>query len=447
MRKEELMEKVRKREAKIAVIGLGYVGLPTASVFANSGFTVTGADVNPKIVEIVSEGKSHMKEPSVNKLVEKAVKGNKLKATTGILQATKEADVIFVCVQTPLTERKKPNLTYLEKACETVAKGLSKGKLVAIESTVPPKTTRELVAPILERGSGLRCGEDFWLVHCPERILPGKTVREFVENPRIVGGYDKDGAEIAVELFKTVTRGDILVTDSTSAEAAKLAENTFRDVNIAFANELALICERVGIDVMEVMRLANTHPRVDIHRPGCGVGGTCLPKDPYLLLYPVEKESFKSRVIRPCRELNDYMSRRTVEMVVEALRTAGKDVGSSKVAVLGAAYKGGVSETRNSPAEGIVQGLVSLGADIVVYDPYCEESFGAERARDVNEAVRGADCIVIATDHKVFRELELGRIRALMKEDPALVDGRRVVHPVEAKKQGFMYFGIGVGVG
>jgi len=441
------VEKIRKREAKITVIGLGHVGLPTASVFANAGFTVTGADVNTKIVEIVSKGKSPIKEPGVNELVERAVKGSKLRVTTDILQAAKEADIVIVCVQTPLTEGRKPNLTYLEKACETVAKGLSEGKLVAVESTVPPKTTSKFVAPILEEGSGLRCGEDFWLVHCPERILPGKAVNEFIENPRIVGGYDKEGAEIAAELFKTVTRGKILVTDSTSAEAAKLAENTFRDVNVAFANELALICERVGIDVMEVMRLANTHPRVDIHRPGCGVGGPCLPKDPYLLLHPVEEEGFKSRVIRPCRELNDYMSMRTVELVVEALKRAGKDVSGSKVAVLGAAYKGEVNEARNSPAERVVHGLLGLGADVVVYDPYCEESFGAERARDIYDAVRGADCIVIATDHKMFRELELERIRELMNEDPALVDGRRVVHSVEAKKQGFTYYGIGFGVG
>jgi len=197
---------------------------------------------------------------------------------------------------------------------------------------------------------------------------------------------------------------------------------------------------------MEAIKLANTHPRVNIHKPGCGVGGPCLPKDPYLLLHSVREKGFKSRVIEPSRELNDYMSKRVVELVVEGLTKAGKDVSNSKVAVLGIAYKGEMNETRNSPVERIVRELMSFVADVVVYDPYCKESFGAERAKDVNEAVREADCIVMATDHKLFIELDLGRIKALMNENPALVDGRRFVHPIEAKKQGFVYYGIGWGV-
>jgi len=308
---------------------------------------------------------------------------------------------------------------------------------------VPPGTTKNLVARILEERSGLKCGEDFWLVNCPERIAPGKTIREFVENVRIVGGYNSESSEIAVKLFEAVTNREILTTDCTSAELAKLAENAFRDVNIAFANELALICEQIGADVIEVTKLANTHPRVNIHKPGCGVGGPCLPKDPYLLLHPVKEKNFKSGVIEPSRKLNDYMSKHTVEVVVKALRKLGKDVSESKVTVLGVAYKGEVDETRNSPAERIVRGLMDLGSEVVVYDPYCEESFGAGRAKNLHEAVRGADCIVIVTDHKMFRELKLGKIKALMNENPVLIDGRRIVHPIEAKNQGFMYLGIG----
>ncbi len=314
-----------------------------------------------------------------------------------------------------------------------------------VQSTVTPGTTKNFVARVLEKGSGLKCGEDFWLANCPERITPGKVVQEFVENVRVVGGYNSESVVVTVELFKTVTKGEILSTDCTSAEVAKLAENTFRDVNIAFANELALICEQIGLDAMEVIRLANTHPNVSVHKPGCGVGGPCLPKDPYLLLHPVKEKGFESRVIEPCRELNDYMSNHAGELVIEALKKVGKDVSHSKVAVLGAAYKGEVDETKNSPSERIVCELMGLGAEVVVYDPYCEESFGAGKAKDVNDVVRDADCIVIATDHKMFRELKLGRIKALMNEKPALIDGRRIVDPIEAKKQGFMYGGIGYG--
>jgi len=194
-----------------------------------------------------------------------------------------------------------------------------------------------------------------------------------------------------------------------------------------------------------VIKLANTHPRVNIHKPGCGVGGPCLPKDPYLLLHPAKEGGFKSSVIEPSRKMNDYMTKHTVKLVIRALRKLGKNVNESRVTILGVAFKGEVDETRNSPAERIVHELIDLGAEVVVYDPYCEESFGAVRAKDVNESIRGADCIVIATDHKMFRELELEKIKALMNENPALIDGRRVIHPIEAQKQGFTYLGIGYG--
>lgn len=445
--REDLVEMIRAKKARIAVIGLGHVGLPAAVVFADAGFQVTGVDLKQEVVEAVSSGKSHIGELGLEELVIKVLRQGRLKVTTNTREAAREANIVMLCVQTPITEGKRPSLTYLGKACEAVADGLLRGKLVVVQSTVPPGTTKNLVVKILEEGSGLKCGEDFWQAYCPERITPGKAIQEFVENVRIVGGYNSESVEIAVELFGTVTKGEIVTTDCTSAEVAKVAENAFRDVNIAFANELALVCEQTTSDVMEVIKLANTHPRVDIHRPGCGVGGPCLPKDPYLLLHPVRDKSFKSRVIETSRELNDFMSGHTVELVVQGLRKAGKDAGGSRVAVLGIAYKGEVDEARNSPAEGIVRELMGLGADVVAYDPYCGESFGAERAEDLDGAVEGADCVVIATDHKVFMDLKLGWIRVLMSEKPVLVDGRRVADPIEAERQGFVYYGIGRGVG
>lgn len=441
--KAELIEKIRGRTARLAVIGLGHVGLTTAAMFANAGFQTLGVDMKREIVEMVSSGKSYTREPGLDDLVRKAVKDRRLKATINTVQAMKEADIGIICVQTPITDDKEPNQTYLRKACEAIAQGLSKGKLVVIESTVPPGTTKNLVASIIESGSGLKCGEDFWLVHCPERMAIGKAVQDFVENVRIVGGYNPKSTEVAVELFKRVTNGEILTTNCTSAEIAKVAENTFRDVNIAFANELALICEQLGVNVMEVVRLANTHPRVNIHKPGCGVGGPCITKDSYLLLHPVRERGFKSKLIEPSRELNEYMPDHTVELLIKALKKAGKDVKTSKIVVLGVAYKGEVDDARNSPAERIVRQLIKLGAEIVVYDPYCEESFGTKRAVDIMDAVKRADCIMIVTDHKMFKELKLEKIKALMNENPAIVDGRRMVNPVKAKNQGFIYVGIG----
>jgi len=258
-----------------------------------------------------------------------------------------------------------------------------------------------------------------------------------------VGGYDSKSAEIAASLFKKVTKGKIIVTDCLSAEMAKLAENSFRDVNIAFANELALICERMGVDVTEAIRLANTHPRVNVHKPSCGVGGPCIGKDHYLLLHSAEQIGFRSKMMKPSRKLNEYMTEHTIELVIYALKTTGKDVEKSKIAVLGTAYKGETDDATNSPSEKIVKKLMDSEANVMVYDPYCKESFGAQKARDVMEAVKGADCIVIATDHKIFAELKLEKIKTLMREKPAIVDGRRVVDPVKARMLGFTYYGIG----
>jgi len=441
--KTELINKVRNRNAKIAVIGLGYVGLPAAAVFADAGFPVAGVDIKNEIVETVSQGKSDVKEPGLNDLLRKVIIKGKLKATTKTVKAVKKADITIICVQTPLNKRKQPNLEYLKKACKKVAAGLSKGKLVIVESTVPPGTTKNMVRTILEKTSGLRCGEDFWLVHCPERILPGNALKELTENSRIIGGYTKDSSEIAFELYKRITQGTLLITDCTSAEIAKLSENAFRDVNIAFANELALICEEVGVDVQEAIALANTHPRVKIHSPGCGVGGPCLPKDPCLLLHPVARKKAKFGVMKPSRELNDYMPNHTVQLVIQALKRNGKAPEKSKVALLGLSYKGNSNDARNSPAERIIHGLTAQGIEIVVYDPLCEENFGSAKARNISEAVHKVDCIVVTTDNEMFKKLDLKKVRALTNDKPVIVDGRRIINPSEAKKHGFYYVGIG----
>jgi UDP-N-acetyl-D-mannosaminuronic acid dehydrogenase len=446
IRKEKLIEKIKRRKADIAVIGLGHVGLPTAAIFADAGFNVIGVDVKKEIVESVSSERSPVREPRLDELVKKAVRNGKLRATNDMQSAVRKADVVLICVMTPLTEDKKPNQSYLKKACEDMAKELSGRKLVVIQSTVSPGAIKNLVVRTLEERSGLKCGQDFWLAYCPERIAPGKAVREFAENARIVGGYDSDSADVATQLFKTVTKGEILKTNCVSAEVAKVAENTFRFVNIAFANELALICEQVGGDVTEVVRLANTHPRVNIHKAGFGVGGPCVPKDPYLLLHSVVGADFRSRVIEPSGELNEFMPRHAVELIVRGLKRVGKDVKGSKVAVLGVAYKAEVDDVRNSPAEGIVRELMSLGAKVVVHDHYCKESFGADKARDLMTAIKGTDCLVIVTDHKMFEDLDLRKTKSLMNEKPIIVDGKRIVRPVKAKEQGFAYYGIGYNI-
>ena len=440
--KERLIDKIKRKKAKIAVMGLGYVGLPTATILAKSGFQVVGIDINESIVNGVSQGISHTREPDLDKLILKITKQGKLNATDNAIQALSEADIIITCVQTPINKDGRPNLTYLTKACESIAKVLRKGNLIIIQSTIPPKTMENLVVPILEAQSGLKCGEDFWSAYCPERMTPGNGLKDLVTHARIIGGYDPESIELAAELFRFVTKGELLLTDIESAEVAKLAENTFRYVNIAFANELALICKELGIDGTEVIRLANTHPRVNIHKPGCGVGGPCLRKDTYLLAAPNEKRHYRPELILASVRLNDYMPEHTAQLAVDALRKVSKSVRNSKIAVLGTAYKGEVNDARDSPSEGIICKLLSLGAEVVTYDPCCNECFGAIRANDIEELVKNADCLIIATDHKVFGELNLQRIKMLMKEKPIIIDGRRIINPEEAKKQDFIYFAI-----
>jgi len=312
--------------------------------------------------------------------------------------------------------------------------------LVIISSTVPPGTLLGKVKPKLESLSGLSVETEFYLAYAPERIAPGKALKEFVESPRLVGGIGPNSTKIASELFKTVCK-TVIETDAVTAEVAKLAENTFRDVNIAFANQLALICEHYGVDVTEVIKLANTHPRVNIHMPGPGVGGPCLTKDPYLLINKIKPTDYD--IIRTARKINDSMPKHVIELTLQALKNVRKEVKNSKIAILGTAYKGDVDDSRNSPSKQIIYELIRLGAKVVVYDPYCKESFGAKKASSLYEGVKDADCILILTDHTEFKNLHLKEIKALMNEKPVIVDGRRIVNPYEAKGLGFIYYGIG----
>lgn len=448
MLKKRLMNKIRKNEAKIAVIGLGYVGLPTAAVLANAGFEVAGIDTNPKILNMISQAQSHTKEPGLEDMISKALHQGNLRATNNDLKTLSSADVVVVCVQTPVKTNAKPDLTYLKRACEAIARTLNGGKLIIIQSTLPPGATRSFLVPLLEKRSELKCGVDFWLAYCPERMAPGNGLKDLMENERLIGGYDAYSARLAAELFRFVTKGELQVTSLNNAEAAKVAENTFRYVNIGFANELALICKEMGADVMEVIRLANTHPRVNIHIPGCGVGGPCLSKDACFLLNSAGAEGREANrarhgIIAAARRLNNYIPRYTAQLVEDSLKKTGKNIGSCRIAVLGTAYKGEVSDARNSPAEQIIHELISLKSSVVAYDPYCSERFGAEDATSLLEAVSGTDCILIATDHRAFREIDLPKIKSLMNEKPIFVDGRRMMNPKEVEKQGFKYIAIG----
>ena len=308
-------------------------------------------------------------------------------------------------------------------------------------STIPPGTMERVVKPLLEE-SGLRAEEDFFLAHIPERIAPGKAVHEFLHVPHVVGGIGPKSTKRAMELYSKVNP-NLYPTDSRTAEFVKLIENAFRDLNIAYANLLALISERIGINVYEAIKLANTHPRVNIHWPGTGAGGPCLTKDPYMLMKCGECVTGVELIVL-ARKINEYMPYHTVKIIKKALQENNIELSKAKITALGVSYKGGVDDTRGSPARVIVKEMLKLAMDVIIYDPYTNESFGAVRANSIDEAVDGADAIVIITDHPEFRTLKLDKIGELMRHK-IIVDGRGVIEPYKAIKHGFKYYSIGFG--
>jgi UDP-N-acetyl-D-mannosaminuronic acid dehydrogenase len=438
----KLSKKIRDRILRIAIVGSGQIGLPTAALFAEAGFTVTATDVRPMVVKSVSCGVSPINEPGLQKLVSRNVQMGKLKAMLNFDEALKKEEAIILTVQTPIYKNKKPNLSFLIDALGNIAKNMKKQMVITVSSTVPPGTMQEKIKPVLESSSGLTADTDFYLAYVPERISPGKALQEFVESPRLVGGIGPNSTKIVAKLFRTVCT-KIVETDATTAEIAKTAENTFRDVNIAFANQLALICEKYDADITKVVQLANTHPRVNVHTPGPGVGGPCLTKDPYLLTHQFKTTDYD--IIKTARKINDSMPTHIVKLTLKALESSGKEVKNSRITILGTTYKANIADSRFSPSKHIIQKLKELGAEIIAYDPHCTDTFGAKRAASLLEGVKDADSLIIATDHTEFKNLNLDEIKKSMNKKPAFVDGRRIVSPTKIEKHGFIYYGIGYG--
>ena len=425
---------------KIAVFGLGYVGLPTAVIFSSSGFNVIGVDIDKEKVELLNNGRSYIREPHLEELLKEAVSKGAFKATLDGNKAAREANTIIIAVPTP--ERHGTiDLTFLQKALEVIRNNLRRETLIIVESTIPPGTTLNFIKPYIEE-SGLKVEEDLFLAHVPERIAPGKAIDELMNVPRIVGGVGPKSTKKAFELYSYVNP-NLLVTDVTTAEFVKIIENTYRDLNIAYANLLALIAEKIGIDVSEAIRLANTHPRVNIHLPGAGVGGPCLTKDPYFLIM-AGKGIPGVELIKSSRMINDNMPYHMVNLVLKALRENNVLIQKAKVTVLGVAYKGGVDDVRESPAKIIIKELLDRGINVVVWDPYSEETFGAERASSLENAVRNSDAIVVVTDHPEFKQINLKDIGKIMRTK-IIVDGRRIISPQKSTTLGFKYYGIGLG--
>jgi len=408
--------------ADICVLGLGYIGLPTAALFAVHGLEVVGVDTSARVVEEVSAGRIPIHEVGLRTLVEAAVRSGRLTAS----RDPQPAETFLIAVPTPLTAQHRPDLSHVENAARSIGGVLQAGNLVVLESTVPPGTTEGLLCRVLAE-SGLQPGPDLHVAHCPERVLPGRILSELVENDRVVGGIDDESGRRAADLYRRIVEGEIFVTSAKAAELAKLAENSFRDVNIAFANELAVICRRLGVDVREVIRLANRHPRVDILQPGPGVGGHCIPVDPWFI---VEIAADDARLIQLARSVNDAMPAFVVQEVKDFL----SDIEDPKVCVWGVAYKADVDDARETPALDVIHHLEAAGLRFSLVD-FHVKSFPYQM-EDVESAARDADCILLVTDHREFKFFEPEAIGAPMRTR-RLFDTRSVLDRARWERAGF----------
>src|SRR5207247_384203 len=429
---------------KVAVIGLGYVGVPLAAAAAATGADVMGIDIDSGKVESTNAGRSPLRgrEPGLNELVKATVSKRKFRASLDPA-AGATADVVAICVEPPIEpSTRDPSHKALKAAISSIGPHLKRGALVTIESTLAPGTMESVVRPALERASKMKVGRDLHLVHCPERLTTGKLLHHLSELPRIVGANEPVALRKALAFYGRFVNAEIHSTDWTTAEVVKTAENAYWDVQLAFANEVALISEELGVDAYRVRDLVNTCPFRMMLTPGAGVGGHCIPKDPWLLVSPAVQS--KPELIPTAREVNDFMPRRMARIVEEALAASGRKIKGARVAVLGFTYRENTDDTRNSPAKIVIQELRRRGAEIAIHDPFARSERGYAVLQDVNAATKGADCVAIVTAHDEYRKLDLKALRRRVRH-AAFVDGRDVYAGPDLVKMGFVYRGIGKG--
>ncbi|NLY70267.1 MAG: nucleotide sugar dehydrogenase [Clostridiales bacterium] len=413
---------------KICVIGLGYIGLPTASMFASAGCEVVGVDKNPKVIDALNKGQIVIEEKGLAELVSKVVKDKLLRGSL----VPEEADVFIITVPTPITAQKKADMSYVISATESIVPYLRKGNIVILESTSPVGTVDELMVPIL-RKSDLKIGEELYVGHSPERVIPGQILEELVYNSRLAGGINPISSEKIANVYKTFVKGEIYLTDSRTAELCKLAENTYRDVNIAFANELAKICEDLNINVWEAIELCNKHPRVNIHQPGPGVGGHCIAVDPWFI---VEKQPDNANIIELSRKTNDSMPGHVTERIKQILT----GIDSPKVTILGITYKPNVDDIRESPIIYLIDMLRNDGINVSIYDPHVENYDGNEK--DLITAARDSDLLVLGVHHNNFKELPFKELAEIMRHKN-FFDTRNFVPTRDAEDAGFSCYLLG----
>ena len=396
---------------KICIVGQGYIGLPTAALFTRSNCEVVGVDVNEEIINNLNKGKIHIEEPGIAEIIKNAVDNKRYHASL----TPEKADAFIITVPTPyIAENYSCDLSYVIEACNEILPFIEKGNTVIVESTIAPMSTDDVIKPIFEK-AGYTIGKDLYLAHCPERVLPGKIIEELIHNDRIIGGITPECSKKASEVYGQFVEGELMLTEAKTAELSKCMENTYRDVNIALANELAKICAEIGVNALDVIKMANKHPRVNLHSPGPGVGGHCLAIDPYFI-YAKAPETAK--IIKLARDTNNSMPQFVYENVC-------KIIPDGKISIFGVSYKGNTGDDRESPTYKIISLLENKGYEIAIYEPHIER----ENFVDFSEAIEGSNLILILADHDEFKELDYDLIKEKM-ETQIIFDTKNIIKKV-----------------
>jgi UDP-N-acetyl-D-mannosaminuronic acid dehydrogenase len=440
MNLNELHQKIENKTAQLAVIGQGYVGLPVAALFAQKGFSVSGVDIRPDLVDKINNGINPIegKEPGLADLLKEVTASKQLRATTNYNELSQH-DIFIIAVETPVDENHIPRYQALKAALTSLASVMKHGALIIVESTIAPRTMTEFVLPLLEEQSGKKINDGFFLGNCPERVMPGKLLKNLQTMNRVVGGMNPETANVMISLYKHIVQSDLDPTDCITAELVKTVENAYRDVQIAFANEVALIAEAVGGDVWKVRELVNKSPMRQMHLPGAGVGGHCIPKDSWLLIYGMRDKDKDMHLIPAARKINNSMPIHMVKLLSHALSKVNRTLSDSKIAVLGYSYLEDSDDTRNTPTQTLIKELEALGASISIHDPWVTQYNG-----DIYEKIMGCDAVVVMVAHSAYKELDLKKIK-LMLRTPILIDGRNVYSHTLAEQVGIIYSKIGQG--
>jgi UDP-N-acetyl-D-mannosaminuronic acid dehydrogenase len=431
-------------EERAAVVGIGYVGLTLMCALARAGLRPIGYDIDQDKVDRAGRGEMPFEgaEAALDDLL-RDLAGKRAFTTTSAADDLADATAVFIAVETPVDPSdNKPRYRALKAALEGIAPHLSRGVLVVVESTIAPGTMGGLVQPAIDGARGWTVGVDYNLVHCPERVMPSRLLQNISTTDRVVGGATPECALRATAIYEHVTSGALHPTTALAAEISKTAENAYRDVQIAFANELALICEELGADVYEVRELVNSSPGRNVHLPGAGVGGHCIPKDPWLLCAPIE--GFQPTLMPSARAINDAMPLHLVKLIQQALDAEGKALSGSIVAVWGAAYLENTDDLRNTPALPCLRALAEAGAQVRLVDPHVDRLEEFEAGSDPIAAATGADAVALVTAHREFAEIDLGTLAGALRTK-VLVDGRKVFEPALARDAGLRFLAIGRG--